>query len=287
MLKKLNDKELDIILNTITDGIISFSKKINNNGVVIGLSGGIDSALVAATSYIALGSDNILGVLMPSQFSTNHSLNDAIELATNLNIKTITVPIENTFNTLKNDIVGSIKKSNVDDSIKNIADTFDTSYENMQARIRGTILMTFSNKYNRILFNTGNRSESAMGYATMHGDMCGALAVIGELYKTEVFALSKYINKKYNKNLIPTNSIEKPPSAELRHEQKDSDSLPDYEILDSILELYIDKQISEGDIAKNYDKQTIDFVVSRYKAMSYKRQYAPPPIKLRETISLF
>ena len=281
---KTND---NLFENVYSNLILSISEYVKNNGyekTVIGLSGGIDSAIVATLLAHAIGSDSVLGVLMPSKYSSNHSVDDSLRLAENLKIKTVTTPIKSIYDSYFNEIVSSVKESDIALDMKNDIDVFDVSYENMQARIRAIILMTFSNKYKMMLVNTGNRSEFAMGYSTIYGDLCGMLSPIGDLYKTEVFALSRYINKKFNKEIIPTNSIEKAPSAELRSDQKDSDSLPDYEMLDSILKKYLDKKETKESLLKEYDAEMINFILSTYKKQEFKRKLAPYIIPLRSVI---
>ena len=273
--------------NVYENLILSISEYVKSNGyekTVIGLSGGIDSALVATLLVHAIGSDSVLGVLMPSKYSSNHSVDDSLRLAENLKIKTVTTPIKSIYDSYFNEIVSSVKESDVSLDMKNNIDVFDVSYENMQARIRAIILMTFSNKYKMMLVNTGNRSEFAMGYSTIYGDLCGMLSPIGDLYKTEVFELSRYINKKFNKEIIPTNSIEKAPSAELKSDQKDSDSLPDYEVLDSILKRYLDKKETKESLLKEYDEELINFILSTYKKQEFKRKLSPYIIPLRSVI---
>ena len=273
--------------NIYANLILLISEYVKSNGyekTVIGLSGGIDSAIVATLLVHAIGSENVLGVLMPSKYSSNHSVDDSLCLAENLKIKTVTTPIKSIYDSYFNEIVSSVKASDMPLYMKNDIDVFDVSYENMQARIRAIILMTFSNKYKMMLVNTGNRSEFAMGYSTIYGDLCGMLSPIGDLYKTEVFALSRYINKKFNKEIIPTNSIEKAPSAELKSDQKDSDSLPDYEVLDSILKKYLDKKETKESLLKEYDEELINFILSTYKKQEFKRKLSPYIIPLRNLI---
>lgn len=284
---KTNDSLTDYIYSNL---ILSISEYIKSNGyekAVIGLSGGIDSALVATLLAHAIGSDNVLGVLMPSQYSSDHSVDDSLRLAENLKIKTVTTPIKNIYDTYYNEIVSSVKASDMPSNMKNDIEVFDVSYENMQARIRAVILMTFSNKYKMMLVNTGNRSEFSMGYSTIYGDLCGMLSPIGDLYKTEVFTLSRYINKKFNNEIIPSNSIEKPPSAELKSGQKDSDTLPDYEVLDSILKSYLDKKESKEEMLKKYDGSLVDFILTTYKKQEFKRKLSPYIIPLRSIIDNF
>ncbi len=263
-----NDDEkpevVDLVYRALTMGLREYFAKNHFRKAVIGLSGGIDSALVCALAVAALGAENVHGILMPSQYSTDHSVKDAVDLAVNLGIGYDIVPIADCFETLKKTmkpVFGDLAE--------------DVTEENMQARIRGTILMSYANKFGAILLNTTNKSEAAMGYGTLYGDSCGALSVIGDLYKTEVYELSEYINR--DRELIPRNSIDKAPSAELRPGQKDSDSLPDYEVLDAILNLHIEEQMSHEEIVEEgYDSDLVAEVIRKVRVNEWKRlQFAP------------
>ena len=215
-------EEMELIHKALVLGVKDFFRKSNFKKALIGLSGGLDSALVAAITVKALGADNVHGILMPSQYSSDHSITDAEDLAKNLGMSYETIPIKEVFSEFTKTMSNSFAHSKE-----------DVTEENIQARIRGTILMAYSNKFGHILLNTSNKSESAVGYGTLYGDMNGALSVIGDLYKTKAFDLARYINME--KELIPINTITKPPSAELSPGQMDSDSLPNYELLDTIL----------------------------------------------------
>lgn len=239
--------------------------------VVLGLSGGIDSALTAKIAVDALGADNVLGVLLPSLFSSDHSIKDAENLVENLGIESITLPIA--------DVVSSVEQT--------LAATFqawekseaDVTEENIQARARGVLLMAISNKTGRMLLTTGNKSEMAVGYATLYGDMAGGFAVLKDVYKMDVFALCHHLNR--DDEVIPQNTIDKPPSAELRPEQKDSDSLPDYAVLDAILKASIEARKSVTDIVKlGYDHAEVKRIVHMLNLAEYKRRQAPPGIKI-------
>jgi len=255
---------VDLVYKALTMGLREYFSKNGFHKAVLGLSGGIDSALVCALAVKALGAENVHGILMPSQYSTDHSVKDAVDLANNLGIQYDIVPIANVFGALKETmrpVFGDRPE--------------DVTEENMQARIRGTILMSYANKFGAIVLNTTNKSEAAMGYGTLYGDSCGALSVIGDLYKTEVYELSEYINRE--QELIPRNSITKAPSAELRPGQKDSDSLPDYAVLDAILNLHIEEEMSYDEIVEEgYDADLVREVLRKVKVNEWKRlQFAP------------
>ncbi|GHS88226.1 NAD synthetase [Bacteroidia bacterium] len=253
--------------------ICGLSDFFNDRGMkqaVIGLSGGIDSAVVCALAVEALGRQNVVGILMPSQYSSQHSVDDAVQLCKNLSIAYHTIPIEQSF-------------KQVHSALEPIFENrpFGLAEENLQARLRACLLMSFSNKFGHIVLNTSNKSEAAMGYGTLYGDLCGALSVLGDLYKTQVYQIARYINRK--RVLIPQNTIDKAPSAELRPNQKDSDSLPDYEVLDQILELFIGCHYSEYEIVeKGFDKKTVQKVIALYKASEYKRFQTPPVLRVSD-----
>ncbi|MFK7934544.1 MAG: NAD+ synthase [Saprospiraceae bacterium] len=269
--KKSNERKKDkltLMHDGIVMGIRDYFGKLGFKRAIFGLSGGIDSAVTAVLAARALGEDNVRGVLMPSQFSSDHSVNDARELAKNLGIQYDIVPIEPAYDSymemLKPHFWGT---------------QFNITEENLQARIRGMILMAFSNKFGNILLNTSNKSEMAVGYGTLYGDMCGGLSVIGDLYKMEVFALARYINK--DGEVIPENTIIKPPSAELRPDQKDSDSLPDYEILDEILYQYIEKQQGPKEIIKQgYDEKLVRRILRLVNINEFKRYQTAPVLRV-------
>jgi NAD+ synthase (glutamine-hydrolysing) len=237
---------------------------------VLGLSGGIDSALTAALAVAALGKEKVVGVAMPSRFSSEHSIADARTLANNLGIEFHVVPIGDVHETYE----------------KTLAPVFagkapDVTEENLQARIRGALLMAFSNKFNHLLLTTGNKSEIAVGYCTLYGDMCGGLAVISDVPKTTVWELSRWINRKEGQEVIPRSSIEKVPSAELRPNQTDQDSLPPYQILDEILQAYVEEEKSAADIvAEGFDEATVAKVIKLIDRSEYKRRQAPPGLKV-------
>jgi len=237
---------------------------------VLGLSGGIDSALTAAIACDAVGAENVFGITMPSKYSSVGSVDDSYKLAENLGIKIETVAIKGLYDQFRSDL---------DVVFHGMAE--DVTEENIQARIRGTLLMSVSNKTGAMLLTTGNKSECATGYCTMYGDMCGGLAVISDLPKTLVYELSEHINRKAGRDIIPREIIEKAPSAELRPDQKDQDSLPPYDILDGILELYIEQRMSADEIVKyGYSKETVDFVLRLVNMNEYKRFQAAPGLKV-------
>lgn len=249
-------------------GLKNYFEKMGFKKAVLGLSGGIDSALVAAIATEVLGKDNVVGILMPSKFSSGHSISDAVDLANNLGIKYHTIPIKEVVDSFDNTMKPLFKNTE-----------FGIAEENIQARARGVILMAFSNKFGHILLNTSNKSEAAVGYSTLYGDMNGGLSILGDVYKTEVFELSKYINR--NSEIIPYNSITKPPSAELRPDQKDSDSLPDYDILDEILKRYIEKKESWKTIVEaGYDQETVKKTILMVNRNEYKRFQSPPILRV-------
>ena len=262
------DNQLEEIYNALVLGLRDYVTKCGFRSALIGLSGGIDSALTAVIAERALGADNVYGVTMPSEFSSSGSVNDSLSLAENLGIGFEEVPIKNSFAT---------RKAELSEVFQNYEE--DITEENMQARIRGLFLMSISNKKGHLLLTTGNKSELAVGYCTIYGDMCGGLAVISDLPKTLVYKLAKWINRK--KEIIPWETIEKAPSAELKPNQKDQDTLPDYEILDQILELYVDQSISVSSIiAKGYDKDLVKWIASRVEMNEWKRWQSAPGLRV-------
>ncbi len=249
---------------------------VHRNGVsqaVIGLSGGIDSAVVAVLACEALEAENVLGVLMPSWFSSPDSVTDAEELANNLGMETVTLPIARPVASVETLLTEPFKQWG--------KSTPDVTEENIQARIRGLLLMAISNKTGRMLLSTGNKSEMAVGYATLYGDMAGGFAVLKDVYKTQVYTLAKHLNHK--QEVIPRNSIEKPPSAELRPEQKDSDSLPDYATIDAILQAYIELgQSAAFIVAQGFDPDDVHDMIRMLHMAEYKRRQAPPGVKITQ-----
>lgn len=249
-------------------GLKDYLYKCGFKSAVVGLSGGIDSALTAALAVKALGAENVRGITMPSTFSSEGSVNDSYDLAKNLGITIDTIPIQPIFQSFNDSLAGVFTGRE-----------WDVTEENLQARIRGSLLMAASNKFGSLLLTTGNKSELAMGYCTLYGDMNGGLAVISDLPKTVVYELSRYLNR--DGVLIPEDTLTKPPSAELREGQKDEDSLPPYDILDGILAEYIENKKSRKEIVtQGYDSETVDFVVRNVDRNEYKRRQAAPGLKV-------
>ncbi len=260
---KITDK-ISLVYEAFIMGIRDYFIKMGFDKAILGLSGGIDSALTLVLAVEALGKDNVLPVLLPSRFSSSHSIDDSVALCGNLGCDYKIIDIDNIF---------SVSLETLKPHFNN--KPFSLAEENLQARIRALILMGLANKHSYILLNTSNKSEAATGYGTLYGDMCGGLSVIGDLYKTEVYELARFINHK--KEIIPLNIIKKPPSAELREGQLDSDSLPDYEVLDRILYHYIEMSWNIEDIIKKgFDRKTVERVKKLVDTSEYKRYQSPP-----------
>lgn len=257
-----------MIHDALVLGISDYFRKTGFKTATLGLSGGIDSAVTLALAEKALGADHIHVLLMPSRFSSDHSVDDAVKLAVNLGVKYDIVKI--------NEIVDAFDLT--------LSTVFkgrvpDLTEENIQARVRGTLLMGLSNKFGHILLNTSNKSESAVGYGTLYGDMNGGLSVLGDVYKTDVFELARYINR--DAEVIPLNTIIKPPSAELRADQKDSDSLPEYDVLDKILFDYIELAKSPAEIiTMGFDEPTVHRTIIMVNRNEYKRFQTPPILRI-------
>jgi NAD+ synthetase len=249
-------------------GVRDYLAKCGFKSAVLGLSGGIDSAVVAAVAVNALGAENVVGVSMPSPYSSRGSIEDALALAKNLGIRCLQIPIANAFAAFKGqfaEIFAGLPE--------------DTTEENMQARLRGMILMSLSNKFGHIVLSTGNKSELAVGYCTLYGDMAGGLAVISDVPKTMVYELARWINSE--RELIPRSTIDKPPSAELKPGQTDQDTLPPYDVLDEILRLYVEENLSARDIiGHGFEEKTVRWVQRRVDINEYKREQAAPGIKV-------
>lgn len=259
---------IEKIYNALVLGIRDYFTKMGFKKATLGLSGGIDSALVLVLAVRALGKENVRVLLMPSRYSSDHSVDDAVQLAKNLDIQYEIIPIQ--------PMVDSFEQS-LSETFRNLKS--DITEENIQARTRGILLMAISNKFGNILLNTTNKSECAVGYGTLYGDMNGGLSVLGDVYKTDVFKMAKWINRE--QEIIPVNTIVKPPSAELRPDQKDTDSLPDYDMLDQILFDYIELNLSPAEIiAKGFDEYTVLRTVKMVNTNEYKRFQAPPILRI-------
>lgn len=259
---------IEMIYKALLTGVDDFFRKSGLSSAIAGLSGGLDSAVVTALAAEALGSKNVRALILPSMWSSEHSVTDAVELAENLGIRYDIINIEESYNA----ITGSLNRLFADMPE-------DVTEENIQARVRATMLMAASNKFGNILLNTSNKSEAAVGYGTLYGDMAGGLSVIGDLFKTDVYKLARHINR--SGVIIPSRTIEKPPSAELRPGQLDSDSLPSYEILDPIIYQYIElgkspAEISEGGITP----KIVDDIVRMINANEHKRFQSPPVLRI-------
>jgi len=261
-------EKYELIYQALLMGIRDYFSKMGFKKAILGLSGGVDSAIVTVLAADALGAENILPVMLPSAFSSGHSISDSEQLCQNLNIKVDKMEI----NPLYETFLKTLKPLFGDKP-------FDVTEENIQARIRGTLLMALSNKFGPILLNTSNKSELAVGYGTLYGDMCGGLSVIGDLYKTEVYELCNYINR--DKEIIPENILSKAPSAELRPGQKDSDSLPPYDILDKILFEYIELRKGPREIIKGgHDETMVNRILSMVNRNEYKRKQLSPVLRI-------
>ena len=268
--QRRDSSPIEEIYKALILGLRDYVNKCGFKSVVLGLSGGIDSALTAALAVAALGAERVVGVAMPSRFSSQHSVDDARQLAHNLGVAFHVVPIESVHDAYET----------------TLAPVFagrapDVTEENLQARIRGAILMAFSNKFGHLLLSTGNKSELAVGYCTLYGDMAGGLALISDVPKTSVWEMSRWINARAGRELIPRSSIEKVPSAELRPNQTDQDSLPPYEVLDEIIERYVEDERSASEIiADGFDAATVRRVIKLIDRSEYKRRQAAPGIKV-------
>ena len=249
-------------------GVRDYFRKCGFHSAVVGLSGGVDSAVTAVIAVDALGAENVTGVSMPSQYSSRGSIDDARVLARNLDIKLLEIPIGDAF---------AVFKSQFKEIFKGLPE--NETEENMQPRLRAMTLMALSNKFGHLVLSTGNKSELAVGYCTIYGDMAGGLAVISDVPKTMLYELARWINRE--REIIPRSTIDKPPSAELKPNQKDQDTLPPYEILDQILHLYVEENLSARDIiARGFDEKTVRWVQRRVDLNEYKREQAAPGLKV-------
>ena len=260
--------KIDLIYRALVTGIRNYFEKLGFKKAILGLSGGVDSALTAVLAADALGAENVWGLLMPSQYSTGHSVTDALELANNLGIKHDTIAIKNMYDSVVGELTPLFNGK-----------SFDVTEENIQARLRGLTLMAMCNKHGYILLNTTNKSEAAVGYGTLYGDLCGGLAVLADVYKTEVYELVAYINRE--KVTIPQHIITKAPSAELRPGQKDQDTLPPYDVLDKILFQYIELSQSPQDILNlGFDEHTVRRTLKMVNSNEWKRFQFPPVLRV-------
>ena len=262
------EEKIALIHKALCFGIKDYFEKHGFKKAILGLSGGIDSAVVAALAAEALGAENVMGLLMPSRYSTDHSVSDAEALAQNLQMPHATIAIKDIYDRYLDALHPLFKDQ-----------PFNVAEENLQARTRGMLVMAMSNKYGYIALNTSNKSEASVGYGTLYGDLCGSLGSLGDVYKTEVYELARYINREHE--IIPENTITKAPSAELRPDQKDQDSLPEYGQLDAILKLYLEENTSsENIISQGYPQEVVNKVIGMVQRNDYKRAQCPPIIKV-------
>jgi NAD+ synthase (glutamine-hydrolysing) len=258
----------ELIYHALLLGIRDYFSKMGFQKATLGLSGGIDSAVTLVLAVEALGPENIAVLLMPSKYSSAHSLTDAKQLAGKLGVTYQVIPIQETFDSFLDDMKPLFKGL-----------PEDITEENLQSRIRGTMLMALSNKFGHILLNTSNKSEAAVGYGTLYGDMAGGLSVLGDVYKTDVYRLAEYINRQHE--IIPENILTKPPSAELKPDQRDSDSLPAYDVLDQVLYAYIEQQKSLPEmIGEGLDKNLAERIIRMVNQNEYKRYQTPPILRI-------
>lgn len=262
------ENETEVTYEALVYGLKEYFSKMGFKKAVLGSSGGIDSAVVQALASAAIGAENVTAILMPSEFSTSSSVTDAEKLSIKLGNPYHILPIENIYQSFTNGLFPLFEGT-----------AFNIAEENLQARSRAVLLMAISNKFGNILLNTSNKSEMSVGYTTLYGDMCGSLSVIGDVFKTKVYELAAYINR--DEELIPKDIIHKAPSAELRHNQKDSDSLPEYHILDDILRQYVELQLSaENIIESGHDQAVVERVIRLVNNSEYKRFQAPPILRI-------
>lgn len=262
--KQQPKEKIELIHQALVCGIKDYFSKLKFDKAILGLSGGMDSALVTALAAEALGAENVLAVMMPSEFSSEGSVSDSVKLCQNLGVPYKQIAIKQPYNSFLDTLTPHFDNK-----------PFDVTEENIQARTRAIILMALANKHHYILLNTTNKSEAAVGYGTLYGDMCGGIAVLGDVYKTEIYKLAAHFNRE--REIIPKNIITKPPSAELRPDQKDSDSLPEYDVLDPILYQYIEQRKGPRELVEmGFDKATVDRVLKLVNRSEHKRfQFAP------------
>jgi NAD+ synthase (glutamine-hydrolysing) len=261
-------KTPEILFAALSLGVRDYFRKCGFHSAVLGLSGGIDSAVTAVIAAEALGAENVTGVCMPSPYSSRGSIDDSRALAQNLGIRFLEIPISDPF---------TVFKSQFKEIFKGLPE--NETEENMQPRLRAMTLMALSNKFGHLLLSTGNKSELSVGYCTIYGDMAGGLAVISDVPKTMIYELARWMNR--DREIIPGATIDKPPSAELKPNQTDQDTLPPYEILDEILRLYVEENLSARDIiAHGFDEKTVRWVQRRVDLNEYKREQAAPGLKV-------
>ena len=264
----VGDDSVDLMYRALVFGVKDYFQKMGFKQAILGSSGGMDSALVQTICSDALGPENVTAVLMPSKYSSDGSVSDAEQLSKNLGNPYHILPIKEVHEAYESTLAHIFEGT-----------TMGIAEENIQARSRAVILMAMSNKFGKILVNTSNKSELAVGYSTLYGDLCGSISVIGDVYKTQVYAMAEYLNKERER--IPSNILTKEPSAELRPDQKDSDSLPIYPILDGILRLYIEERKGKDEIIlEGYDASTVSRIINLVNANEYKRYQAPPIIRV-------
>jgi len=257
---------IETVHQTILTKLRNYFASCGRKRAVLGLSGGIDSALVATLASEALGADNVQCILMPSEFSSLHSVSDSVDLANNLGISYNVVPIDKIYSLMMFEMHNFFEKGK-----------WSVAQENLQARIRGSILMAYSNRFDALLLNTSNKSELFAGYGTLYGDLCGAIMVLADLYKVQVFELSRHINSSAGKEIIPESIIDKAPSAELKPNQKDTDSLPSYDLLDPVLHALHEGGLSPEDIITHgVSRDLVDRVLQLKKRSSFKLLQTPP-----------
>ena len=265
---EVKPEKIERIHDALVLGIRDYFRKLGFSKAILGLSGGIDSAVTLALAVEALGPESVHSILMPSMYSSDHSISDSEQLCANLGSSYDIVPISTAYEQIEEDLLPLFAGTES-----------DVTEENLQARLRGLILMAYSNKHGHILLNTSNKSEAAVGYGTLYGDMNGGLSILGDVYKTEVFSLATYINR--NLEVIPLNIITKPPSAELRPDQKDTDSLPEYDILDQILHLYIEeRQGPDAIVDQGFDDALVTRILRLVNLNEYKRYQTPPILRV-------
>lgn len=262
--------ETEAGLNALILGLRDYAHKCGFRTAVLGLSGGIDSALTAAIAAAALGPENVYGIALPSKYSSDHSLKDAEDLAAAMGIHCQTISIAESVAAFESSLAQSFAEREE-----------DVTEENIQARSRGVILMALSNKFGHLLLNTGNKSEVAVGYCTLYGDMCGGLSVLSDVFKTEVYRMSEEVNRRAGKTVIPESTLQKAPSAELRPGQLDQDNLPAYDILDELLERYVEKHESAAALRDSFAPEVVDRVLKMVQRAEYKRYQLAPGLKIR------